>query len=915
MSRPEQAVPDRPLISLIVSMYGVEQYLHAFLKSLDAQGGMLQEVELIFVDDGSPDRSAEIAADWLALRTVNGRLVRKPNGGLSSARNRGIAESNGIWVSFPDPDDVLGDRYLEILSEILRSADECVTAVAANILMLDDLTGAIADRHPLRKVFGSGTRLIALADEPQAVKLQAASTFFRRGVIVGMGLEFDHRIRPNFEDGAFMCRYQAGFEIPTLLVAAEARYFYRQRADGNSLVGSSWSKTEKYIDLPRYGWLETLRSIADETGRVPEWAQYIVLYDMHWYFRHDLRIHTPTRGVTAEVGREFLDLVRATLAYIAAEVILGYRITVFDLQSRVSLLALRGEQLPLSPVHIWRMDRFKPLLQLKYYFIAARPQEEFLAGRTAVEPVHAKDRAVVYFGQVVMHERILWLPALESLRVLLDGRIAQLAYGPPPMPALTVSREDLRKRFPSGARVQLSLALPAASSAAPTASVSNDALLPHIARLGALWRRRRAQLIRFFNGRSRLVRYPVARWTLWRSRHGTEAQAFHRAWVFMDRDTQAQDNSEHLYRWVSQNQPEVNAWFVLRKESSDWDRLEREGFRLVAFGTIRHRILLKNAEHLISSHIDHYVVHPWDIKLYGSEQWSYSFLQHGVTKDDISRWLTGKPIAMMVAAASSEYDAFVGDGTPYVLTAKETRLTGFPRHDALLAKAKRFAETRDTILIMPTWREYLMMSEAQEGNHRELVADFAESEYVRAWGAFLSNPELVAYAKRTGARLAFVPHPNLEAHVGNLYLPDDVEIWTYATSDVQESIARARVLVTDYSSLAFEAAYIGTPVVYFQFDHDEFFRRHPHRPGYFSYFDDGFGPVVTTVTDAATSTIEMLEGTSDAARSYAARAVAFFPPRDGANCERTYEAIRAIGDPSIDLRVLESRGASTSRVR
>src|SRR5690606_31923634 len=63
---------------------------------------------------------------------------------------------------------------------------------------------------------------------------------------------------------------------------------------------------------------------------------------------------------------------------------------------------------------------------------------------------------------------------------------------------------------------------------------------------------------------------------------------FRHAWLFMDRDTQADDNAEHLYRYVRRQHPEINAWFILRETSHDWQRLEDDGFRLLAFGSLAH---------------------------------------------------------------------------------------------------------------------------------------------------------------------------------------------------------------------------------------------------------------------------------------------------------------------------------------
>jgi hypothetical protein len=356
----------------------------------------------------------------------------------------------------------------------------------------------------------------------------------------------------------------------------------------------------------------------------------------------------------------------------------------------------------------------------------------------------------------------------------------------------------------------------------------------------------------------------------------------------------------------------VNAWFVLRRTSSDWHRLEREGFRLVEFGTTRHIMLLRNAINLISSHVDHYVVSPWDARLFGRGAWRFTFLQHGVTKDDISRWLNSKPIALIVTTSEAEQEAFVGDDTPYVFTGREAHLTGFPRHDALLAKSRAVAPAeRDLILVVPTWREYLMKPRSDIGNHRDLIDDFTSSAYATAWRDLLNDPALAEYASERGLRLGFLPHPNLEEHIHAMNLPPSVEVFIYAGADVQDVLARARVLVTDYSSMAFESAYIGTPTVYFQFDRPDFFALHPHRPGYFSYDADGFGPAAESVSQAVAGIVDVVEGVSDTSREFAVRAESFFPERDGRNCERTHAAIEWLRSP--DVEIPSAQPATTER--
>src|SRR5699024_3614142 len=90
----------------------------------------------------------------------------------------------------------------------------------------------------------------------------------------------------------------------------------------------------------------------------------------------------------------------------------------------------------------------------------------------------------------------------------------------------------------------------------------------------------------------------------------------------------------------------------------------------------------------------------------------------------------------------------------------------------------------------------------------------------------------------------FMPHPNLEVYLPELTLPDHVEVRSYSEINVQDVLAQSAVVITDYSSIAFDAAIVHRPVVYYQFDRARCFGGDQlTMHGYFSYDDDGFGPV------------------------------------------------------------------------
>ncbi len=107
-----------PLISVIVPVYNVEQYLRRCVDSI--LGQTFTDFELILIDDGSPDRCGEICDEYAAA-DFRVKVIHKENGGVSSARNAGLdhifSYSDSRWISFVDSDDWVHPRFLEYLHD------------------------------------------------------------------------------------------------------------------------------------------------------------------------------------------------------------------------------------------------------------------------------------------------------------------------------------------------------------------------------------------------------------------------------------------------------------------------------------------------------------------------------------------------------------------------------------------------------------------------------------------------------------------------------------------------------------------------------------------------------------------------------------------------------------------------------
>ena len=916
-----------PLLSLVVSVYGVEDYLPAFLRSLDQLDGDRTQVELIFVDDGSPDGSRALLEAWVATSDLAATVLLKENGGLSSARNLGMASARGTWISFPDPDDVLSEHYLRDVAAFVESpAADGVSLVAARMVPFVGDPSTPSPRHALDFKFDQPVRVVDLVSSPRYVHLHAASAFYRLDVVRAAGLTFDERIAPVYEDGVFTGLYLLEHDRPTSAFLGFTEYYYRKRETQDSLTDTAWSKPGRYDAILEHGYGALFAKSGDPA---PAWLQHMVFYDLQWYPKADSRNASPTASVDGSTLERFFELLDQTLAHIDDATILDFTSASVPLEQRYAFLARKNGQFITDEVTVTRVDVGQEIQQLRYFTLAPHPRERLLLDGVEGRPTFAKTTALIYFGRPWLYQRDLWVTALEPIALEVDGRICRIQMGGPhrPLRALlpSASWERFHKRPPPGERDW------APSSAVPDPPHEQGALLPggegralptgrraagatgdrqpgsvRPARLpwGRVVRslRRRAglgpgkpakpvevDLDGLVGGDPAALAQAIRK----RARTAAVRDRYRDAWVLMDRDTMAQDNAEALYRYLRREQPQVNAWFVLRRDAPDWERLSADGFRLVEHGTPEHVLLLLNAKYLLSSQIDHYVVRPYDSALYPTRRWKYVFLQHGVTKDDLSRWINHKPIRMMITATAAEQASIVGDGSPYRWSEREVALTGFPRHDSLLAKSRRLAEAeRRDLVVMPTWRDQLL-EPTPGSNDRVLRPGFDDSAYAQAWFGLLRSPELAELAERAGVRVVFAPHPNLENHVDVGDLPAHVHLARYRDHDIQEVIAAARLMVTDYSSMAFEAAYIGTPVVYYQFDADEFFAgTHAYRRGYFSYEQHGFGPVVTTRDDLLKALSDLLDPDRELAQEYRERIEQTFPFRDGQNSRRVYEAVR-----------------------
>ena len=139
----------RPLVSVVVPAYNAAWSLDETLASVCAQ--TYRDIEVLVVDDGSTDATADVAAAW-SQRDCRVRLIRKPNGGVASARNRGLREARGVYVAPIDADDLWAPDNVERQVAALEAAGPGACMAFAHTIFID------LDGRPLPSQTAGDTR-------------------------------------------------------------------------------------------------------------------------------------------------------------------------------------------------------------------------------------------------------------------------------------------------------------------------------------------------------------------------------------------------------------------------------------------------------------------------------------------------------------------------------------------------------------------------------------------------------------------------------------------------------------------------------------------------------------------------------------------------------------------------------------
>lgn len=358
-----------------------------------------------------------------------------------------------------------------------------------------------------------------------------------------------------------------------------------------------------------------------------------------------------------------------------------------------------------------------------------------------------------------------------------------------------------------------------------------------------------------------------------------------RVYLICDNRDTACDNGYHLFKYIRINFPKDRAYYAIDKRSNQYEKVKNLG-NIVQFGGFKHWLYYLAATWNISSQKSgnpsaplFYVLHV-KLGLFNNR----IFLQHGITKND-SPWLhyANTKFKTIICAANPEYKYIKNEfGYPN----RAVQLLGFPRFDRLTAKDTN----KKQIVIMPTWRNWI----GRATNSLTKDDNFLETEYFKVYDSLLNNQKLCAFLKKEDIQLIFFPHYAMQRFAKKFTkCTGNVKILTNNDVDVQSLLNTSAIMVTDYSSVAMDFAYLEKPVIYYQFDKERF-EKEQLPEGYFSYKDDGFGPVLYAEDDVVEEIIRSYSRKFKIEDKYKQRVSSFFAYEDNSNCRRIYDYIKGL---------------------
>ncbi len=872
-------------ISVIVPIYNVESYLEYCLDSLVNQTIDKKDVEVLLVNDGSPDNSEAICKKYCEKHSFF-KYFAKENEGVSKTRNFGIRHAQGKYIAYLDPDDALSDKSLESLVKFFDKHEDEVDIVTYKIVPMFEgkKSGPVHYRYKYLKHNG-------------VYDLTRHENIFITQTTMNICVKNKGEDNILFPDGTAYHedqRYNIDIVRDKMKIGycTGAQYLYTKNP--SSVTNTRFYAYYIFEETMKY-WEDLFASF---NGRVPQYIQVMYVNDINWKTQSDILLPYHYEG---EKFDNAVNRICALLGQVDDEVIAGHpkiealhTCFLFGLKynnklnvtagSGGAVLSHMGKPLFVENVFTLVICRFKPDNEKVYIDAFLRtPMTSYTDEVEIIANLTGEDSS-----QSV---------ALEKENSAWDHYRAKIKTNR----MFRVRMNWDYKKYPEvqfAVKVDGNL-LPVKLEFVVHAPFNIGILRSTLFRCGYkffqntngfdAYKSTLAEEKNFNRHYMKTLMVRKPRTFLWRLACSNIDSSKRRIWLYYDCKNVYKDNGYYQFIHDFDKDDGVERYYVVNDDMNRDDLLTpKQRKHIVRFGSLKHKQYYLAAEKIITAYAEHNNYNPfpafvWKFytDLFKAE---VIYLQHGVLHAYLPWKYANDRLTAFdreVISTSFEVENFTKN---YGFRDCDLIKSGMPRYDFIDIEA---AKSEKKILFAPTWRKYLIGMD-RDGNFFPTPEKFKESDFYKETSAFLTSKELEEVLEKNDWYLDFKLHPIFSGY-NSLY---DLKSERIRIADKAVDEKSYKVFITDFSSFCFDFVYLKKTMMYFVPD-DEMFRA-----GMNDYrkldlpLEKGFGPLAHNAEEALRAVTDIVERQGEAEPEYQQRMDSMFLNADK-NCrERIYQAIK-----------------------
>ena len=865
------------LFSVIISIYNTGRYLNESIESIFNQTISPNKIQIILVNDGSIDISEEISLNYNIKHPNNIIYIKIKHSGVSLARNIGIKYSKGNYINFLDADDKWDNQAFKYALLFFRMYTK-VNIIACRLIFFEIKKGP----HRLDYKFYQ-SKSVNLIKEYNCIQLSSSSCFFRFSSIKDQ----------KFKEGVFTgedTRFINNILLlnPILGILKEAIYYYRKRSDYSSTVQNQIKKKKYYFSVIKSVDQYLIEKSKKLYNLILPFIQFFLAYDILF------RISAPSyKYMKKKILKKYYKEIDKILLQIEDKYILEQKIV----STRIKIVALskkykrdiRNEivfhnNLFIYSEHILvNMDKVRNILELRVLNIENNIVH--LEGRDNFILAGEKFFYFCKLGNKFYYPNYFHVPSYDLKTIYKSyykGRNVIFDI------FLENKKLQIIQFFISYNNFEIEI-VPSFDRFTYKSTLYNNYYY-----IGKF-------IIKFIEGKLHIYQYNT------KLRRHFEKQFYkdlikikkndiiqfrkkyfkdenknkynkEEIWIINDKPNIAGDNGEYFFRFLKKKKPKgIKYYFLIKKNCPDYERLKSFG-NILEFGTNNHLNIFLTADKIISSVAESWVVNPFGKdQIYVRDLCHFTFIliQNIYIINELYKYVNkiDKNLNFTIVLSNEDYKAIFDK--KHGFSKNNFLTTGLPKYDNL-QKLQSLIKKERIVLIIPTWRK------AIENYENTYSYSFNLTEYFNFYNNLINNNRLLIKMKQFGYIGLFCLHSYFSSKW--VYFKQNQIFSVLEKCDYQNLLIKSSLLITDYSNFFFDFAYLKKPIIYAQFDYEEYKKKYPK--DYFNYKINGFGPVCYNYECTINKIISKLKDDCYLEKQYLKRIQEFFKFNDGKNCER-----------------------------